>query len=85
MHKPTVIEAEQFRGFYASPYLAGVELEDNSNNPDPNIERYRFYVTTIHGQKTYVVAGDWIIREPDGVHYYPCKPDVFEVNYEEVK
>lgn len=29
-----------------------------------------------------VDPGDWIIREPDGIHYYPCKPDVFAAKYE---
>lgn len=38
-------------------------------------------VTTIHGQKTIVVPGDYIMPEPDGIHFYPCKPDIFEKNY----
>lgn len=42
-------------------------------------------VTTIHGQETEVAIGDWVIQEPDGKHYYPCKPDIFEATYEEVK
>ena len=40
------------------------------------------YVITVHGQKTKVVEGDWIIAEPDGEHFYPCKPDIFEKTYE---
>ena len=47
--------------------------------PDP----YAF-VTTAHGDKTRVVSGDWIIPEPDGRGYYPCKPDIFEATYEAV-
>lgn len=38
-------------------------------------------VTTIHGQETSVAPGDWIITEPDGIHHYPCKPDVFAARY----
>ncbi len=41
-------------------------------------------VTTIHGQKTKVAIGDWVIVEPDGIHHYPCKPDIFEATYEKV-
>jgi hypothetical protein len=29
-------------------------------------------------------VGDWIIPEPDGIHFYPCKPDIFEATYEPV-
>ncbi len=82
-HRPTEVEAEQFHGFYGTPYPPGVEFEDNSNVPGK--ERYLFYVVTIHGQKTYVAAGDWIIAEPDGEHYYPCKDEVFRANYEKAE
>ena len=39
-------------------------------------------VTTIHGQDTIVVPGDYILPEPDGIHFYPCKPDIFESTYD---
>lgn len=42
------------------------------------------YVITIHGQSTAIVAGDWILPEPDGEHHYPVKPDVFAATYEPV-
>lgn len=58
-------------------------------NPPPGVFLYRgvfdekeFYVVTIHKQNTKVVIGDWIMPEPDNVHHYPCKPDVFEKTYE---
>ncbi len=79
--KPVVVEAEQFHGFYGTPYPPGVEFEDHSNDPEGG-QRYRFFVTTAHGCKTPVVAGDWIIAEPDGRGYYPCKPDIFAATYE---
>jgi hypothetical protein len=41
-----------------------------------------FFVTTIHGQQTKVVAGDYIVTEPDGIHHYPCKPDIFEERHD---
>ena len=31
-----------------------------------------------------VERGDWIIREPNGA-CHPCKPDIFDQNYELVK
>ncbi len=51
----------------------GVFYEDDSD---------RFYVVTIHDQRAYLADGDWILPEPDGKHYYPCKPDIFEATYE---
>jgi hypothetical protein len=44
----------------------------------------RHYVITIHGQRAYLDPGDWVITEPDGVHHYPCKPDIFAATYEPV-
>lgn len=40
-------------------------------------------IKTLEGE---VIAsrGDWIIRGVNG-EYYPCKPDIFEKTYEEVK
>jgi hypothetical protein len=81
--KPVVVDAEQFGGFYLTPYPRGVEFEDNSN--DPSKERYRFYVVTAHGQRAYLERGDWVIAEPDGRGYYPCKPDIFGATYEPVE
>jgi len=73
--KPIVVEAFQF-------------LLDAAGNPvrwgpvtrAPGVDQ-AFCVVTIHGQETVVVSGDWIITEPDGVHHYPCKPDIFEATY----
>lgn len=36
-------------------------------------------VTTIHGEPTPVVEGDYVITEPTNPErHYPCKPDIFE-------
>ncbi len=44
------------------------------------------WVETIHkGQTVEVQEGEWVIAEPDGIHFYPCKPDIFTNTYEEVK
>lgn len=71
--KPVVVHAEQFRK--RSEGIPGVFFDENDNH----------WVVTMHGDKIPVVPGDWIIREPDGEHYYPCKPDVFAATYEIVE
>jgi len=70
--KPVVIEAFQFNG---DNDPQGVFRREEDLSP---------YVVTIHDQRCYVVPGDWIIPEPDGIHFYPCKPDIFEATYEPV-
>lgn len=40
-------------------------------------------IETLEGNH-YARKGDWIIRGVNG-EYYPCKPDIFEKTYEEVK
>lgn len=75
--KPKIIEAMQFR-----PTELPLPFADRfacRMRPDRS-----WYVVTIHGQETNIVDGDWIIPEPDGVHFYPCKPDVFAASYEPV-
>lgn len=76
--KPVVVEAEQFWP-EKKPWPKGVSKGTGCMG-EGNI--YTTYVTTIHEQQTRVVAGDWIIIEPDGSHAYPCKPDIFEATYE---
>jgi hypothetical protein len=37
------------------------------------------HVHTIHfGQLVILEPGDWAIAEPDGKHFYPCKPLILE-------
>jgi len=40
---------------------------------------------TIHQQRVYLQNGDWVITEPDGLHHYPCKPDIFAATYEAIE
>jgi hypothetical protein len=73
--KPVIIEAEQFFHDRPLPFRdRGAVQFDNG-----------FFVETIHLQRCNIVDGDWIIPEPDGVHFYPCKPDIFEMTYEPVE
>lgn len=71
--KPVVIECEQWDG---STTQRGVCI--CATEPSPHLH-------TIHeGQVVRLEQGDWIMPEPDGRHFYPCKPDIFERTYEPV-
>ena len=73
--KPVVIKAVQFSNIHGDDPV-GVWRRPEDNSP---------YVVTIHDQRCYLSPGDWIIPEPDGVHFYPCKPDIFAATYEPVE
>ena len=75
--KPVVIEAEQYKEY-------GILVKGMCNsrscftagNKEPHVH-------TIHNNQIVLLeVGDFIIPEPDGEHYYPCKPDIFEATYE---
>lgn len=78
--RPIVIEARQF--FYDQPEMAGVFYPELSSDGRTWIGDA--YVITIHGEKAHLANGDWVITEPDGQHYYPCKPEIFAASYEPV-
>lgn len=40
-------------------------------------------VETISGPHV-ICPGDYVVPEPDGLNYYPCRRDVFEATYEPV-
>jgi len=90
--KPVVVEAYQITKDFLKPilfhdklYPKGLSLANASHHPGRGeISDWNGTVVTIHGQRTRVTIGDWIIAEPDGEHFYPCKPDIFEATYEPV-
>ena len=77
--KPVVIEAVQYVEY--GKLVTGMCNSQScytSGNTEPHVH-------TIHeSQIVLLTVGDWIIPEPDGKHFYPCKPDIFEATYEEV-
>lgn len=75
--KPVVIEAEQF--------LPQERPLPFASSGACCLDGDRWYVTTTHGQKTFIVPGDWIIPEPNGNGFYPCKDDIFQAAYEPVE
>ena len=66
--KPVIIEATQW--FKMGDHPAVTEF----------VRGYG-WVKTLEGGHT-VTPGDWIITGVHGEHY-PCKPDIFELTYEE--
>jgi len=77
--KPIIIKAEQYTE--KGKFVTGMCISD---------ECYEAGITTPHvhtahnNQLVYVEIGDYIIPEPDGIHYYPCKPDIFEDTYDSI-
>lgn len=90
--KPVIIEAEQFFED-KKPWPKGVR--EIAVPKEGEVSGFGFAtaaftgreygVTTIHGQWTKVVDGDWILPEPDGEHFYPCKPEIFAATYEPIR
>lgn len=77
--KPVVIEAEQY---VAHGKLVKGMCNSMSCYGAGNIEPH---VHTIHDNQMVVLeVGDFIIPEPDGEHFYPCKPDIFAATYDPV-
>ncbi len=86
--KPTEITAEQFTGEGPDPkgvYRMDAAITDVQDLEPIKIEANAPFVTTIHGQAVYLEPGDWIVPEPDGVHYYPVKNEIFRNTYEPVE
>lgn len=77
--KPVIIEAIKFDGTDESvewllPQLKSGEIGRSFN---------KLYIETLEGVMEASI-GDYIIKGVNG-EFYPCKPDIFEMTYEEVK
>lgn len=70
--KPVVIEATQW--FKAGDHPAAFFPSDIASHQ---------VIKTLEGNMV-VSPGDWIITGVKGEHY-PCKPDIFELTYEEAE
>lgn len=84
--KPKIVEATQW---WPGKEVTGVGEEpaclrgyDDGYGPQTTAVAARYFVVTIHRQRAYLDPGDWVITEPDDLHHYPCKPDVFADRYE---
>jgi hypothetical protein len=78
--KPAVIEAERFdlaRTREAGYTPRGVYWQ-------PGRDGGLYYVITMHGDRARLKDGDYVVAEPDGVHFYPCDATVFAARWEPV-
>jgi hypothetical protein len=88
--KPVVVEARQVTPETAEEigaWCGAKKCIDKSYNSylwghALRIEHRHLYIETPEGEHT-ASMGDWIIKGVIG-EYYPCKPDIFEMTYEEV-
>lgn len=82
--KPVVIEAYQNtpqRGV-APAWLREALASGSVRRDETDTGRISFIVKTLEGEMR-AEPGDWFIRGVKG-EIYPCKPDIFEMTYEEV-
>ena len=70
-HKPIEIEAYQWRE--AMGQTRGVYQGGESG---------KYFVTNRHRERIYLEEGDWIVCEPDGLHYRVIKPNVLGIFYD---
>ena len=73
--RPVVIEAIQFAGNFA-------EIEQFVGG-DAEFRNGELVIATLEGAM-HASPQDWIIKGIQG-EFYPCKPDIFEATYEEIK
>jgi len=89
--KPVVVFAEQFvpeKNMWPKGVTQTIEGTTSSCPHCSYVEIAKIFDPHVHtahqNQIVVVVSGDWILPEPDGIHYYPVKPDIFANTYEEL-
>lgn len=77
--KPVIVDAEQ--------YLVGRDDPKGLCRCDKHLIYGGIvpHVHTAHGQVVFLTELDWVIAEPDGRGYYPCRDDLFWSNYDRVE
>jgi len=81
--KPVIIEAVQWQG---DNYNQIVNFMLATSKDIAGLSGDLLYIKTLENKDGEQVAqrGDWIIRGIKG-EYYPCKPDIFKLTYNEIK
>lgn len=74
--KPIVVKAVQWTGDNLN------EIQNFCHNNRYSIINDKFTIYSLKGDMV-VSTGDWIIKGVAG-ECYPCKPDIFELTYEEI-
>lgn len=81
--KPVIIEAIQFTDGGAYPQIVKF-MGDTKPTMQGNADlECRLVIPTLEGDHI-ANKGDWIIKGVKG-EFYPCKPDIFEMTYEQVE
>ena len=73
--------------FYRKSAIINADCYVNLGTVIPGIRTDEYghvYVLTFHQERIYLDPGDWVIQEPDNIHYHALKPDVFKDRYERV-
>ena len=84
--KPIEIEAVQFTGdnWDEIQKFTGIQCVSKCGfNYEDGYMIGKVYIKTLEGEVQFH-KGDWIIKGIKG-EFYPCKPDIFDETYEEVK
>lgn len=78
--KPVVIEAVQYTEYgKLVKGMCNSKICFSQGNTKPHVH-------TIHDNQIVLLeVDDFVIPEPDGEHFYPCKPDIFEATYEKAE
>jgi hypothetical protein len=78
--KPVVVEAFKLDGnaLEVARWCNGYVNDDGTTGT-----RLEIVINTLEGKVT-ATDGDYVIKGVQG-EFYPCKPDIFEATYEEVK
>lgn len=80
--KPVVIHAILYTGENFGEVYKAVEAMGIGSDRTFVDHGNHMLIETLEG-KMRAVKGDWIIRGVDG-EFYPCKPHIFEMTYDEV-
>lgn len=80
--KPIEIDAVQWNGLWEDVPRIKEFSPDVFVRSDLDHKRQYLFVKTLEGEHI-VSPKDWVIRGIMG-EYYPCKPDIFAMTYEEV-
>ena len=88
--RPVVVDAIEWRGDNLREVIDFTGWHPSASNKWTWAE-YEMIIVPEKGLKIFTLegshmasVGDWIIKGVKG-EFYPCKPDVFEATYEEVK
>jgi len=86
--RPTTVQAYQLtREILDNHILDQHELIDvtivssQHHKENRTVSYSRQTVRTMQDQDVRVEPGEWIVREPDGIHFYPVADEIFKAKY----